>query len=127
MEHQFRVIPQQAREGLVCQMSVTELMLVVIQLTPERQGDTHQAIDSIQAAVGNTADLKKEDLFSVVAECWALKSKVPFADFWNAVTNGRYSEEIFADRAERQEFLDAIDRNETSGRVIDVVVGRISK
>lgn len=127
MEHQFRVIPQQAREGLVCQMSTAELMLVVIQLTPDRQGDIRQAIDSIQAAVGKTADLKREDLFSVVAECWALKSKVPFADFWNAVTNGRYSEEIFADRVERQEFLDAIDRNETSGRAIDVVAGRICK
>lgn len=127
MDNQFRVIPERARDGLVCQIPLSSLVGLVLQLTPGRQGDTHQAIDSIQAAVGNTADLKKEDLFSVVAECWALKSKVPFADFWNAVTNGRYSEEIFADRVERQEFLDAIARNETSGRVIDVVVERISK
>lgn len=148
--NEFRVIPEVARPGFENTLPFTTLMLLTVQATQAyaawkikgfpamgilgRHNDTdldnwHKQLRDIfyQSTTLNGEPLFPSDLDLHIAECWASRSRVPYSIFYNAVTNGRYSEEVFHRAGEREDFIIAIVNDQFMAPIIDQVAQRLEK
>lgn len=148
--NEFRVIPEAARPGFENTLPFKLFMLLTVQATQAYAGwktrglpamgivGRHNDIDIhnwykqlrdifFQSTTLNGEPLFPSDLDIHIAECWALKSRIPYSIFYNAVTNGRYSEEVFHRAGEREDFIIAIVNDRFDAPVIDVVASRLEK
>lgn len=150
LNNEFRVIPEVARPGFDNILPFKTLMLLTVQATQAYAGwkmhglpamgivsrhgeiDIHNWHKQLRDIFYNSTTLNGERLFPAdldthIAECWALKSRVPYSIFYNAVTNGRYSEEIFHRAGEREDFIIAIVNDQFNAPVLDIVASRVEK
>lgn len=150
VNNQFRVIPEAARPGFENTLPFKTLMLLTVQATQAYAGwkvlglpamgivgknteaDIDQWRNQLHQIFWNSTTLDGKllwptDLDTHIAECWALKSRVPYSIFYNAVVNGRYSEEIFHRAGEREDFILAIVNEQFNAPVLDIVASRVEK
>lgn len=148
--NEFRVIPETARHGFENTLPFKTLMLFTVQATEAYAGwkmnglpamgivskhdelDIHNWYKQLRDILFQSTTLNGEPLFPSdldlhIAECWALKSRVPYSTFYNAVTNGRYSEEVFHRAGEREDFIIAIVNDQFMAPVIDHVAKRLER
>lgn len=148
--NEFRVIPEVARPGFENNLPFKTLMLLTVQATQAYAGwktkglpamgivgrhndiDIHNWYKQLRDIFAQSSTLYgtpiwPSDLDIHIAECWALKSRVPYSTFYNAVTNGRYSEEVFHRAGEREDFIIAITNDQFMAPIIDQVAQRLEK
>ena len=148
--NEFRVIPEVARPGFENTLPFITLMLLTVQATQayadwkihglpgvgivgkHNKVDIHNWHKQLRDIFFNSTTLDGERLFPDdldlhIAECWALRSHVPYSIFYNAVTTGRWSEDVFHRAGEREDFIIAIVNDQYTAPVISKVAQRLEK
>lgn len=67
------------------------------------------------------------NVVNLLATAWPFASKCAYETFYNAYSNGRYADGIFASNEERQCFVDALLKNHLSLPIVTEVERRLSR